>query len=438
MPPVCASWAPVVSPLCQPPFLQLSPTRNPSGRGAPTVGGTIVTCPGSAPEVGRVRLCLVVGSVRTTCWWQMAPPGSRSTRSGARSDERQCARFRPTGPQGCRAVARSVARSVDPASSSASRWVDCQGAGWFAEPGAPDLGMITWAALRLRYGDQASVTTYQELARLLNLGDLTVSAVEKRFRAALGPLLGSWIIREPAYDNLYSYRAVLPESAQADRYAILRRSDLALMAERGSSHLGQLGQTIWPTSAAGSSSVGVAVGPPTLSERSGSGGELATPPCGEAGIGSAALGLLEVVSRSGGRHSDLVWLKELYDPHWTVPSTTTLSTGGAPLSPDRPDLWNNGGGLSTASSAPVGVCGTSMGGGEGLADAHAADVEHFWGVLRNSGRGRCGSSPSGPIKELTGSLPDDLSDLGGASAPPLASVTREIAAAAPAAPRPTS
>lgn len=311
----------------------------------------------------------------------------------------------------------------------------CKVPGGLLNQVAPDLGVITWAALRLRYGDQAVVTTYQELARLLNLGDLTVSAVEKRFRAALGPLLGSWIVREPAYDNLYSYRAVLPESAQRDRYAILRRSDLALMAERGSSHLGTVGAGDLADFCRWQLECGrrgwTADSLRAVGERWG----VSHATMRRSRDRLAALGLLEVVSRSGGRHSDLVWLKEVYDPHWTVPSTTTLSTGGAPLSPDRPDLWNNGGGLSTASSAPVGVCGTSMGGGEGLADAHAADVEHFWGVLRNSGRGRCGSSPSGPIKELTGSLADDLPDLGGASAPPLTSVTREIAGAAPAAPR---
>jgi hypothetical protein len=55
---------------------------------------------------------------------------------------------------------------------------------------APDLGVMVWALLRLSFDGQANVGSYRLFAQCLNLDHLTDTAVDKRFGAALKPLLG--------------------------------------------------------------------------------------------------------------------------------------------------------------------------------------------------------------------------------------------------------
>ena len=94
-------------------------------------------------------------------------------------------------------------------------------------PEYPDLGIITWAHLRLTFDDRAHVASYRDFADTLGCASLTDGAVEQRFGAALKPLLGKWIVRTPAGHSRYKYRAVVPSGSY--RYAMLRRRDFSLL-----------------------------------------------------------------------------------------------------------------------------------------------------------------------------------------------------------------
>lgn len=88
---------------------------------------------------------------------------------------------------------------------------------------------MVWALLRLSFDGQANVGSYRQFAHCLNLGNLSDTAIDKRFGAALKPLLGTWINRRRLPDNTYLYEAVVPADAAAERYAILRPSDIDLL-----------------------------------------------------------------------------------------------------------------------------------------------------------------------------------------------------------------
>lgn len=183
-----------------------------------------------------------------------------------------------------------------------------------------DLAVVTWAWLRLRSGDRAEVASYQQFADALGYGHLTARAVQKRFGAALGSLLGEdvplgrWLERERTLDNQQLYRAVVPTGA-GDEYAMLRRADLAQLAVRAQAgqarpvaaadladfarwqlECGHRGWTADPLSVIATR---WNVSEPTLSRSR---------------TQLEACGLLKVTKRPGGRYPDLVWLAELHDP----------------------------------------------------------------------------------------------------------------------------
>ena len=98
--------------------------------------------------------------------------------------------------------------------------------------GARIWAVMVWALLRLSFDGQANVGSYRRFAQCLNLDHLTDTAIDKRFGPALRPLLGKWITRKRLPDNSYLYEAKVPAAAASDRYAILRPSDVDLLAVR--------------------------------------------------------------------------------------------------------------------------------------------------------------------------------------------------------------
>jgi len=282
--------------------------------------------------------------------------------------------------------------------------------------GFPDLGVVTWALLRLSFDDRSDASSYAEFAEALGLGHLTATAIQQRFQSALQPLLGTWLERRRGRDNVSLYRAVVPENV-GKRYAMLRRSDLGLLqvpargkggrrltvanlADFGRWQL-ECGRRGWTADSLETVAARWRVSKPTLRR---SRADL------------AELGLLEVRTRPGGRYTDLVWLKELYDPHWAVSSSPVVER-------EQPA------GLTTAGTAQrqVRVKNQRSTGSETRGPAgHKAQVHS------TKNQRSIGSEVRGPNRDLTGSaLTGDLSGLGGASATPLTSVTRELGVAEP-------
>ena len=288
--------------------------------------------------------------------------------------------------------------------------------------GAPDLGVMVWALLRLSFDGQANVGSYRRFAQCLNLDHLTDTAIDKRFGPALRPLLGKWITRKRLPDNSYLYEAKVPAAAASDRYAILRPSDVDLLAVtppkgltsievgdlvdfcRWQLECGRRGWTIEPLR--------------RIADR----WKVTHPAIARSRDRLAKLGLLKVVPRTGGRFSDLIWLEELYDPHWQVPSIIDEKTdqgqagdndGGGT---DRGELWNVSGRF----------LGTSV----------TVSLEREREVGGKVNGRSVGSSAAGPIQGIpTEYSTEDSTDLGGASATPLRSVPRESRDAPPAASR---
>lgn len=281
--------------------------------------------------------------------------------------------------------------------------------------GVTDLGVVLWALLRLSFQDRAEVSSYRDFADALALGDCSDTALDKRFGAALRPLLGTWVIRKRRADNECTYAAAIPADAAADRYAILRRFDLELLSVRPATG----GDRCRPADLADFCRWQLECG------RRGWTADPLRAIAGRWGTGHttlassrdrlARLGLLEVVQRSGRRYSDLIWLKELYDPYWQVAST-----------PDDAEPGDAAGGLN----AP-GLC--TENGRSGVPKT-AGSVSGFQQVVcPENGRPRVPIS-TGPIRNpLTGSLPGSITDLGGTSVPPDTSPTREHSDAPPAA-----
>lgn len=288
-------------------------------------------------------------------------------------------------------------------------------------PGVPDLGIVTWALIRLRHDGRPVETNYRSLAQDLRLGDLSDSALEQRMGAALKPLLGVWIIRRKVSTRCHTYRAVVPPGV-AGRYAILRRRDfemLSLPARRSRPQMLpadavnfckwqlECGQRGWTAN--------------TLREIARR---------WNVGLGTAsrhrdrlvALNLLKVIKRSDGRLSDLVWLGEAFEPHWELP-TKRLDAGAetaAAVSPADPETGQES--CSIDEGLALDSCSISQGESGGSCSISQDDlVPQTRGLIR---------------KLANSSLTDgDLANLGGASAAPLTSVPREVADAPPAAPR---
>ena len=277
--------------------------------------------------------------------------------------------------------------------------------------GVPALGIVTWALLRLGADGQPRETNYRKLARDLRLSDLTDSALEQRIGSAIKPLLGIWIIRKKKErSGRHTYQAVIPPKL-GGRYALLRRRDLDMLdlpayGRRPRMEFSDLvnfgkwqlecGQRGWTANTlrviAGRWRIGVATASRHRDRLE-------------------ALGLLEVVKRSDGRLSDLVWLKEAFEPHWELPS--------------RPGDDGN-------RSTVVGSCS----GEQGLAAKSCSECQGRDGELCSIPHHQLVPHRRGLIRNLTNHLTnEDLSNLGGASAPPLTSVPREMRDASPPAPR---
>ena len=245
---------------------------------------------------------------------------------------------------------------------------------------------------------------------------LSDTAMHKRFRAAVGPLLGTWIIRKRRPNNDCTYLAVIPDGRDKERFAILRARDLDLLHVRPATGGDrcrpadladfcrwqlECGRRGWTADPLRRIAERWSVGHTTLASSR------------DRLVG---LGLLEVVQRSGRRYSDLVWLKELYDPHWQVPSAPELDAERVEATEARSDdLCPDVG----RSCVPI-----SAGGVSGLPPVPSPP----------DGRSRDRIS-AGPIKYFNRVINRDLTDLGGTSVPPLGLVTREVRAAPPPASR---
>lgn len=286
---------------------------------------------------------------------------------------------------------------------------------------APDLGVMVWALLRLSFDGQANVGSYRRFAKCLNLDHLSDTALDKRFGLALRPLIGIWIIRKRLPDNSYLYKAVLPDATADERYAILRPSDIELLEVappkgidsiavsdlvdfcRWQLECGRRGWTIDPLR--------------NIAERWG----VTHPTMKRSRDRLAKIGLLKVVPRTGGRLSDLIWLEELYDPHWQVPTTRPGQLTQSHVvramnqQEEEEQVWKADGRL----------CGNPT----------TVSVEDEERVDQKAHGRSFGSWTTGPIGSSTGYSTEDETDLGGASAPPLRFVTREMADAPPAASR---
>ena len=287
----------------------------------------------------------------------------------------------------------------------------------------PDLAVVVWAALRLAHDDQPHVFNYQDLAETLGMTALSARALQGRLTPAIAALAAQgWLTRTRGANNRYTYAAVRPGNV-SKRYAQLRRCDLALLrtkplreAEmvsptqlvdfcRWQLECGQRGWTAehvvdlakrW-----------------NLSERQFRNRRARLVAC--------KLSLIVITARSG--HADLVWLGELHDPHWQV--RTELDTSQSLSVVEQAETGSH----RLTTPATIGVSG----------DRIDAQTPARSGVSpRQHVVSRPRQLPVSPYKEhlSDSSLTADLTDLGGASATPLTSATRETATTAPeAAPR---
>lgn len=288
--------------------------------------------------------------------------------------------------------------------------------------GFSDLGVLTWAWLLLEFQGRPGETNYQEIAEKLGLGKLSAGATAKRISVAMQPLLGTWIVRTKLNSNTFTYRAV--NTAPGDRYAIIRRGDLKLLTlpetaakpsdianfGRWQLECGQRGWTVEPTR--------------LIAAR----WKVSHPTVRQSRDRLAALGLLEVVRRSESpRLSDLVWLHELYNPHWAVQDTPAESAAEPQDDPETD--WKDLGNWGVEPDRSVGrYPGT---GPQDPASPLEDSGELDWKISRNS----IGRFPGTLIRNLTEPLTDDLSELGGTSVPTLALLPRAMADAPPPASR---
>lgn len=294
--------------------------------------------------------------------------------------------------------------------------------GWAPVPapllhgGHPDLGVLIWVWLRLEFQDRSGQTNYQTMAAELGLDHLSNRVSANKISLAVQPLLGSWIIRKKLDSNTFTYRAV--NIAPNDRYAVIRRGDLGMLTLQGAKkakvsdianfgrwqlECGRLGWTAEPTR--------------LIADR----WNVTHPTIRQSRDRLAALGLLEVVHRPGPpRLSDLIWLKELYNPHWAVPDAP-IEVVDDP-SPEAVSGWKDFDDSTAGEADPVGRF--SVTGPE-------ETLEDFRGLGRKDSGDSVGRISVTPIRNLTESLSDDLSELGGTSVPTLTSLPREMVDAPP-------
>lgn len=302
--------------------------------------------------------------------------------------------------------------------------------------GYPDLAVLTWAWLRLRSDGRAEAASYRDFAEAFGLGQLSGGALEQRFGSALSAMLaeGRWLRRTRTRDNQQQYEALVPKSV-GKRYAMLRRSDIAMLrvapprGHKPSVTATQLadflrwqfecGKRGWTADVLTSIAARWNVGEATLRRRRDR---------------LAACGLLEITRRPGGRFTDLVWLKEVYDPHW---ATTAQPGKNDDESLDDTQITHSAEERNAVLLSPAEqaagtrkVPATSQ--GSTLVEP-ASGLRQIAGVQGAESQGSIPPNSRGPyIRNLTGgSLTEDLTELGGATATPLTLLPRKFSDASP-------
>ena len=291
--------------------------------------------------------------------------------------------------------------------------------------GLPDLGVLLWAQLRLWFDDRPGRTNYRELADALGLGALTDKAIELRFRKVVAAMREAGLIhRTRLRDNQVSYQAVTPDDSR--RWAVIRRRDIAQLT---TGYLDGRGRR---TAVSAAHLCDFARWQLECRDR----GWCADPSADMAARWSVStrtfrtrrdalhdVGLIRVMQRAG--HADLVWLGELVDPHWMVPSEREeTSIEGGPdaqlgVAEDEGPTFVEAGWRVAESEGPGLLSRT-----EGVAETE--------GLTLAGSEGAPWQKSKGPIEEsLTIGLSVDLTGLGGASATPLTSLTPELDDAAP-------
>ncbi len=272
--------------------------------------------------------------------------------------------------------------------------------------GFQDLAVLVWVQLRLWFQDGEGRTNYYELAKALGVDTAAPSAIKAKFSAALQPLLGTWILRRRMTENEFAYKAVVHKPHK--RYAMIRRWDLALLPETKNTRM-----PVRPADIADFGRWQLECGPRGWTAESTkviAESWHVTPPTIRASRKRLALlGLLKIVVREN-RLSELTWLEELYDPHWMVPSQTAIEPKSS-AEVEKKDL----------------TLGTPQGEATSEKSLDLASKDRLTLVRKKTWP---------PIEEdLTDSLSDDLSNLGGTSVPPLTYPTREPVDAPPPASR---
>lgn len=279
--------------------------------------------------------------------------------------------------------------------------------------GLPDLGVLVWAQLRLWFDDRPGRTTYRELADALGMAELSDKAAELRLWKAVSAMRAAGLIeRARLRDNQVTYRAI---TGEFKRWAVVRRRDIAQLSTGYLDGDGRLNPVTpahlcdfarwqlecrdrgWCAEATAEMASRWSVSARTFRTRRDA---------------LHAVGLIRVMRRSG--HPDLIWLGELVDTHWMIPSEVDDDTTDRAESGSKPTPQTVAENEGSGSRKQLGRVAESEG-------STLAEVERSpWQKTR------------GPKKE---SLPSDLTvvlpDLGGASATPLALVTRELGDAAP-------
>lgn len=279
--------------------------------------------------------------------------------------------------------------------------------------GVDDLGVCLWSGLQLRYGEEWAATDYPAIAAMVG-ADPGPAGCKRIQRSVRGLLESGWLRwrRAAAGSNSREYQILgVPAAAGAQRYAWIRRTDLARLRDgdikpqtvadfaRWQLVCGTTGWTDLPLK--------------DLADR----WQISYRSLKTRRQNAAAAGMLLIDRRHGLR--DVTWLAEAQDLHEPLVAPGQIAAdqraedGTANASPR--DDW-------TEFARPHEL------------STGAKDVQS---VVQHSSS-RVVQNMSGPYKEeLTADcLTGDLSILGAASVAPLRSPTREFDVAAPEAPNP--
>lgn len=299
-----------------------------------------------------------------------------------------------------------------------------------------DLGVLLWALVRLRFEDKSGEIGYMDIAARLGLGDSSETAVEKRLTATVQPLIKlGWLERTRSpRSNRRSYRALVPKG-KGTRYGVLRRCDLALLNltdpryRKRPAHLVdflrwqlECGTRGWTVETTEQIAKRWGVSTSTLRRRRDS---IRTT--------KEHANFLTIEERPG--LPDLVWLSELVDLHWRIPSTFDDPQAEDDERDEAPDaavaMLVHEPVTDTSDSPSAASSGVLKKVGSGAPAPRSRVLKKVGAPAQKGGDG--GAQKGGVLYRDLTELPltDDLSDLGGASATPLTSVTRELDDAAP-------